>query len=514
MKDKLFYLSWRLFAVLICIAAIIVVLTYSIRYESSLCLGIPVKSEDQLSDYKYTDITDADALILFEGEPCAIDAQTSTVYISQEIRPDTGMHDLSGKLTTANSEYELFFKESSDFESLASAVENGNSFTLVLADSQMQAKKYNVIFTTLPVINLTGDFSYTNIVDRPVNFGRVCIWSPFDPQLGRPSVKTSALEWNVRGATSADYPKKPWKLSLKSDSAEQNRDLSLLGLGEDDDWILNPMNTDDTDVREKLMMTVWNELAAETDHNYPMTVGEYVEVVINGTYNGLYHLQRRIDRKYLSLDRSSIIMKGSYNTTAEFPREAYEIIYTPLSDEETFDTLSDIGMPVGQDIMNMDNYVDVSLLIQLGALRDNKGFKNTYYVIDRTDDPRLSLVLWDTDLSFGINYIYSFTYDYNTMINMICNRCESSYISQLYPDIDTMMAERWFELREELFTKEKLYGIIDENLEILKLSGAENRDVALWGHAHGDRDTVESMKKFIEERFEFLDDYYGENLEN
>ena len=94
----------------------------------------------------------------------------------------------------------------------------------------------------------------------------------------------------------------------------QKSNVDLLGLGSDDDYILNPMSMDDTFVKEKLIQELWSQLMKQADYNYQMTKGEYVELFINGAYQGLYLLQRRIDAKYLNLNRNQDILLKGINT--------------------------------------------------------------------------------------------------------------------------------------------------------------------------------------------------------
>ena len=75
-------------------------------------------------------------------------------------------------------------------------------------------------------------------------------------------------------------------------------------MGADDDWILNSLTMDDTRIREKLFMDLWNLNVEKTDYNFKMSTGEFVEVVMNGKYYGLCLLQRRLDAKYLELEKA------------------------------------------------------------------------------------------------------------------------------------------------------------------------------------------------------------------
>jgi len=505
---------WRWIALALTLLVLLSVIFIFLHLESVSCMGVIIRSAEDLSGYREKTGDDLSYSLRFNGEPCAVDVTTSTVYISQNISDGTAYGDLFGTLSVSLLGHSLYFEENEYFYDLDSAVKNGEKFRLLIVTPDQKYAEYSVVFTTLPVVRLDGEYSHMNSSGREVNSGSVCLWSPFDTDLGRYSVKSSATEWNIRGATSAILAKKPYKLSLKTKKGNNN-DVAFLGLGEDDDWILNPMNTDDSDVREKLAMSLWNEISAESEHSRKMSEGEYVEVVINGSYNGLYLLQRRIDNKYLELDRDDILFKGLHTWTAETPRQGYEISYSNLSEDETFALLENLNSPDGKTSIDLDSFIDVSLFIQLGAMNDNKGYNNMYYLLEPSGGGySLSFVPWDTDISFGIAYNNWFVYDYEAKLNALSPRMELGLMERSHPDIYASMARRWFELRETTFSLENINSIIEDNTSVLTSSGVNKRDIERWGKFHGGKDSVDTVGRFIEEKIALLDKYYGAFLES
>lgn len=80
-----------------------------------------------------------------------------------------------------------------------------------------------------------------------------------------------------------------------------------MGIRNDDDWILNSLYADNTRLRDKLCMDLWQETGAYDNpygKNFGMQ-GEYVEVLINDSYTGLYLLTHPIDRKQLGLSANA-----------------------------------------------------------------------------------------------------------------------------------------------------------------------------------------------------------------
>lgn len=504
------HLKWLALAITLILLAVFVI--HFVSLEMNTCLGVPLISESELTKRFQKIGYDFSESITFNGEPCAADNLNYRIYISQDLENVTKHVDLQGKLETNLAGHMLYFVENDTLSDIKTGVAEGKPLRLIVVNPAGMYTEYSVYISTLAVIRLDGVYDHKDEEGREVNLGDICIWDPSDPAVERYSVKTSELEWRVRGNTSTLLAKKPYKLSLKNKDGE-NKDLDLLGLGADDDWILNPMNTDDTFVRERLAMDLWNDSFATEDHNATMSRGEYVEIIINGTYSGIYMIQRRIDKKLLELGPDDFLLKGTYALVADYPSVSYEIDYSSMGKEETFEFLHSLGLPNGENIMDLDNFIDVSLLIQLGTMNDNKGYKNTFYLVEKTKDGySLRLTLWDTDLSFASSYSDWFEYDYDGKLNGTFNRREYEDMVAAYPELDRMMAERWFELRKSIFTSENLNSYIDSNYAALMESGAIARDYVAWGVRHGHLDTVEKLKTFIAERLAILDAYYTERL--
>jgi len=503
---------WKWLALALTLIALLACSYFFIKRDLNTCMGVEMKSEEEITSLYEKINYDYSGELLFNNEPCAIEIRKQTIYISQNIDEYTTPCDLLGKLSVSLPGYSLFFIRDAAFDDLWTTVRSGASVRLAVVNTDNKYVEYNVLFTTLPLLRLDGEFSHLDEDDREINSGSICLWNPNDPTSESYSVSTSLLEWRVRGNTSALLPKKPYKLSLK-DKKGENRNYEFFDLGADDDWILNPLNTDDIFLREKLAMDLWNDSFAGESYNTVMSEGEYVEIIVNGSYGGIYLLQRRVDAKLLGLDTDDILLKGTYATVADDPLVAYEITSSPLESEETFKLLESLGLPTGADIMNIDNFIDVSLMIQLGSMADNKGYKNTFYVIERDGDSySLKLAMWDTDLSFASNYTNWFNFDYDGKLAGTFNRCEYADMLEKHPQLNRLMAERWFELRESILTTENMFRYLDSDYAVLEPSGALQRDLKVWGIRHGGLDTVEVLKKFITERLTVLDAYYSEYL--
>jgi len=369
---------------------------------------------------------------------------------------------------------------------------------------------YNVVFTTLPVLRIDGEFFEYDQKDREVNQGNLCLWTPKDPDSGRYSVKESDVHWHIRGGSTSYQAKIPWKLSLKK-KTDANKNMSLVGLGSDDDWILNPMVLDDTKLKEHLFMQLWNQLAAETDWNLRMSSGHYVEVVMNQSYQGVYLLQRRIDEKYLNLGSEDILLKGQSVWEAATAADAYEIISSPLNEQDTYHLIQGFFDGSDPSILQQENYLDVNLFLQYASAYDNLGYKNMFFALQKKDDGyHLSMIPWDTDLSWGVVWSEGFVYDYQDSFYNAPLRVEFETMQKHFPNLVPQLAQRWKELREGVLSEDTILTTFQTSVSQLTRCGVLERDLQRWGQFYHGEDTTANLAQFLEEKLLLLDDYYSQ----
>lgn len=117
----------------------------------------------------------------------------------------------------------------------------------------------------------------------------------------------------IRGSSSQDFPKKSYGFETRSNDLI-DIDVSLLGLPEENDWILYAPYTDKTMIRDVLTYT----LDASLGHYSPRC--RFVELVLNGNYQGVYVLMEKIKRnknrvniaKLTTTDNSGADLTGGY----------------------------------------------------------------------------------------------------------------------------------------------------------------------------------------------------------
>ena len=522
--DMIAYRKIRWITFAFCLFAIIGTTLYSSWKEQQYCMGVPFISDNALAEYKGYCYQDLSENLLFNEEKAPIDVNAATIYISQDIKERSKPWNLDGFLTISDNDWELYFLDDPAFGDLETAMKNNHTFTLIVANKTQTYMRYNVVFTTLPVMRLDGEYAYTNEEYRDVISGEICLWSPNDPELGVSSVKAGNAQWHLRGRSAQLMPKLCWKISLQ-DSNGDKRNETFLGLGSDDDWILNAMSRDHTKLKEQLFMKLWNELASQTDWNLNMSKGEYVEVVINGSYCGLYLLQRRVDEKYLELNQEDILLKGKV-VTNDLPtlEECYEIQSTPYDAATTYSIAEDLL--AGESVrVHLNNYVDVNLFLRFFGAHDNLLYTNMYFaLLKEYDEYQVYLIPWDTDLSFGTYFTEEGTNYYALRDNVLLQdeeivhlaldsfyRREHAAMLNRFPDLNSILASRWKELRESVLALEHIRTYIRQIKSEFVDCSAFARDQIRWGEFYSGTDTWDALNQNIEELLLLLDTYYAGN---
>ena len=506
----------RITAFVLCVAFLAVVSAFYLNKEKSVCIGVPLLSEKETAEYNNYIRKDISEEILFMGMPVAADTDTDTLYISQNMDGTTLYTELEGLITTADEKYPLYFAADKAFDDFSVAVAEGHNFTLIADTLDGSYMKYNVVFTNLPVIRVTGELAYVNEDERNVYAGDITVWNPCYATSGKYSVQSSLLEWNRRGQSTFGFDKKSWKLSLKNKDGTNN-DLDLTGIDQqDDDWILNAMALDDTKVKEMLCMQLWNSLYSKTqDYNYRMSSGEYAEVVSNGKYYGLYLIQRRVDAKYLELAEDEVLIKGLKSGGSAHIADNYEIEQAACSEDSVWKAME--GVFTRDDVSDMEirNWIDVSLFIDFGYMPDNSGYQNTFYIIKNAESkPQISITLWDTDYAFGVGWgTDGFAYKPDGADENRRYRLEYESMRTVYPQLDNMLAQRWSQLRKDILAEDNILRIIAEKEERINLCGAMNRDKSLWGLYYKGADSNSSLREYITKRLTFLDECHSKFIQ-
>jgi hypothetical protein len=320
----------------------------------------------------------------------------------------------------------------------------------------------------------------------------------------------------VRGRWSRRFPKKSYAFEVR-DASGDNRDVPLLGMPADDDWILYAAYNDRTLIRNAVAYDTarWmGRYAART---------RFVELRVNGDYRGVYLLmerlklhERRVGGDFLLelTSRRQVRRKGpSFRT----PLTRRPIVW---EDPERGELSRRQAMRVRRQVARAERALyrggegawrrHVHAPSTIDFLLINELFKNedglhasTFMSTSPGRAIRLGPV-WDFDVSAGQS-----THGPSRFLRgwMLANR---PWAERLYRDriFAREMAGRWHQLRRAGLRTRLLHQV---DLHAARLSDAARRDSARWP-AGGDRPRgsrqahVRELRRWLVRRIAWLDE--------
>ena len=344
-----------------------------------------------------------------------------------------------------------------------------------------------------------------------------------------------------RGDSSKEFEKCGLKLKL-IDKKGKKKNENLLGLRKDDDWVLIPMYAEESKLRDKFAIDLWREIADGERQDNRGTRMEYVELILNGVYYGLYGLAVPIDKKQLGLvehgeesdllfciDTTAGVDLAGLERAGESVQAGNITVKFPKSmNQEKWNTIRDFFQLVyfqedrifAEEIENwveMDNMADFYLFLNVIYGKDNT-LKNMYYCMRLQEDGtyRVSLIPWDMDLSFGTLYDgenqNGLFWKYDTEKNLEEEEC-ACYLTKRIRELnigkfEAILKKRYGELRQYILKEEKLFGQIESLSEQIICSGAFYRDLEAW-RGGGHSTDYSMMREAIRRRLIYLSDLEG-----
>lgn len=369
-------------------------------------------------------------------------------------------------------------------------------------------------------------------------------------------------KFKSRGATALKYTMKPsFNMKLQDENREE-LDSTLCGLRSMSSWILDAMAIDRIDMRNRVAFDLWNDLSRlpySTDFDSRNgTVGQFLEVYINGTYKGIYCLTDRINRKLLNLKKPSVdengvtirgvLYKHGTNSIGDqnhvaFSEDstAYVIAYHDaweLTEPEDYagkaawaplDTIYKYKNDYEwvKEHFYLQQLAEYQIFIMALSIADNWGNKNSYIsarnVTADGDKHRFVYTPWDLDTSLGGSYEGKY-YDGNysdwkpsqivsaSTIPVPISTCNRQN------EYKNLLRETWVRARTEALSlwnvRSKMYKYRDLFLQ----SGAWERQKQYWETQRYKPCYVDDLAKEVdlilswyEDRLLQMDEYFGIN---
>ncbi|MCX4323786.1 MAG: CotH kinase family protein [Lachnospiraceae bacterium] len=465
--------------------------------------------------------------IMFGGESLFYDRMSHTFYYSV---PEDDEHGYNPVVTLRKTGGGVKFsvREEGITDELVSS---GRKITCMAYNDEAY-EPYTLVVTTLPLMSIEAE-GYMSDADVQMEM------TLFDNRADtRVRSWESAGTISRRGRTTRSYEKTGYKVEL-------SKKLSLLGMRRDDDWVLYAGYNDQEKIRNVFSCNLWKNSCA-MNNSFGIDNGveyRYIELFINGMYEGLYAFGYKIDDKQMGVnagaDNGCIYKKVNYCSeypvtwTEEGTIQDYEISSRQLSadrEAEKWKRLCEFyeGILNHQDddawlleSIDLDNSIDMHLFLNLVQGEDNaKGpfTKNMYITARKTEEGgyRYLYTPWDLDITWGNIWVFeehNYTVPYaltpedsviwtsGSLYELLCNGNR---------EVRERYLARYRELRAGAWSEEALLEQLDSFEAQIFDSGAYVRDRERWvnGSYVADETRLSTFKQYVLERLAAMDDYF------
>lgn len=317
----------------------------------------------------------------------------------------------------------------------------------------------------------------------------------------------------IRGASSQSFPKKNYGFETQLPDGENNN-VSLLGMPEENDWILHGPYAD----KSLLRNVVAYHLARSTGHYAPRT--RLCELIVNDDYRGVYILTERIKQDNNRVDIANLKpediagdeLTGGYilqidRDDEDNPNDGWYSSFSPwkffaydspdydviqpeqsnyirnyISEYEQMMNASDYADNY-RDYVDVDSWVDYFLVSEIGKHID--AYKLSFFMYKEKDSNGGKLhfgPIWDFNLGFG-NFDFEcppqpqgWAYQFPDF----CYTPHPFWVEKLteIPQVSHQIDCRWAQMRAGAWHTDSLIQLIDENVETL--SEAQVRNFERW----------------------------------
>lgn len=427
-------------------------------------------------------------------------------------------------------EYQVVFSEDLTDYCKQDVIASGHKFPIMVYNHESWATYY-IVISGVPIIDLATNEGFWN-----ENITGTAFF--YDINFTDYGVETSEYNAHIRGNTSRMFPKKGYKLNLTTSAGGETvlNKMSLFGMRKDDDWILHALYNDDTKIRDRLSMEVWERLGAKSvsESSYYGAKMTYVEVFADNSYCGLYGLMEPIDAKQLDLSEGDYAYKREnpgglkYQYSRFFEeKDPYAVVegfvikegamtedaWSPLADLCALLTFEDEAFVEQQTgMINIDSALRLWLFLQLITGHDHTA-KNVFYVAKESEEAQFGYEFffapWDLDLTWGnvsvgeINTVYT-EFEWDTVDNRVIWETADRLLEVDYNGANRRMEQLYHDFRRFDMTDEALENIILTLDHQVRDSGAFLRDKERWlDSVHAD--DCNTLLEYAKDRLAFLD---------
>ena len=423
----------------------------------------------------------------------------------------------------------------------------GNKIYKIHAQEGDKEINTQLTFTFLPLLVMEGTFGYDYAQ------GNISLLSP---DAAEPTNSFAKVKWRGGSTNTADKHKRNYKIKTLNEKGKK-QEISLLGMREDNNWILDAGQIDLFRLRNRIATEIWNDFATKPYYasKEPKAksgvTGKVVEVILNNEYRGIYSLTEAMDRKELKLkkyddknqefhgqlwkvsswDKATFWdIDKDYDNTQE-TWHAFETKYPDIDDVNPTDysplyEAIDFVANSNDEAFKKEvgDYFDIPVLIDYQLFQetlkpvDNNG-KNMYWgIYDVAKSKKLTLAIWDLDASVGQYWQCSTPLHPNYVLPNTDLGVKDGFnlyhrLSSLNVDnYNEKVASRYQELRKTYFSEENLISRYQGYYDMLVKSGAASREECKWskdsdigGYPLNFKSEIEYIKNWIINRLNYLD---------
>lgn len=378
---------------------------------------------------------------------------------------------------------------------------------LIILNSQ--AQEFENYSTNVPLIIIdTGD---KPIPDEPKIDCRIKIIS--NPSgINQPTDAATDYDGiagiEIRGSSSKHYPQKPYLFETRDENGE-NLNISILGMPEENDWILLSNYNDKSFMRNILGYKLFQQLG----HYAPRA--KIVEVFVNKMYQGIYILTEKIKQdknrvdiaKLLPEDTEGEELTGGYIFKIDYQGESdyWKSPYSPIDhpdytvrfvyhdpDAEELNARQKFylrnyvtsfesalyGNDYKDALNGYPNFIDVGSFIDYFIVseisRNNDGFKKSRYFHKNKNGKITAGPVWDFDWAWkNVDECFIFKATNGSGWAYKVNDCNPwvkspGWMIKLFEDANLKKRTncRYYEVRENILTDEYIFGLIDSIYQI------------------------------------------------
>ena len=423
----------------------------------------------------------------------------------------------------------------------------GNKIYKIHAQEGDKEISTQLTFTFLPLLVMEGTFGYDYAQ------GNISLLSP---DATEPTNSFAKIKWRGGSTNTANKHKRNYKIKTLNEKGKK-QEISLLGMREDNNWILDAGQVDLFRLRNRIATEIWNDFATKPYYasKEPKAksgvAGKVVEVILNNEYRGIYSLTEAMDRKELKLKKyddknqefhgqlwkvSSWDKAQFWNIDKDYDNtqetwHAFETKYPDIDDVnptdysplyEAIDFVANSNDETFKkevaDYFDIPVLIDYQLFLETLKPIDNSG-KNMYWgIYDIAKSKKLTLAIWDLDASVGQDWHCSAPLhpDYvspDTELGIKEAFNLYTRLSTLNVDnYNQKVSDRYHELRKTYFSEENLISKYQGYYNMLVKSGAANREETKWsedsdigGYPLNFKEEIEYIKNWITKRLNYLD---------